>query len=448
MKLSTLSKAAIAITLPLFFLSFTSAAGGNKPPVGTLTRGPYLQMQSSTGVSVRWRTSSENIGKIFYGTQIDKLDQSFEEQKPTTEHEIAIKQLQAGTQYYYQVGEKNGPELRKGLAEQFFNTTPTTNSPYRVWVIGDAGTANDEQVKVRDAFYQLEAKEKKQADFWLMLGDNAYNTGTDQEYQKAVFDIYPQILKRSTLFSTRGNHEASRGPSGQAVYYDIFSFPTGNELGGLASGTEAYYSFNYGPVHYVCLDSEGSDRSKTGAMAQWLKKDLENNIKPWTIAFWHHPPYTKGSHDSDRESQLVEMRENFLPLLESFGVDLVLSGHSHSYERSYFMNGHFGKSETFKATTHIVQSGYGRPKQDAAYQKQTQSDAKGTIYSVAGSSGKISGGSLNHKAMIVSLNRLGSVVLDIQEDKIEFRFLRENGSIDDEFTIQQKTRKKLVPAKN
>src|SRR5258706_592214 len=82
-------------------------------------------------------------------------------------------------------------------------------------------------------------------------------------------------------------------------------------------------------------------------MGSWLKQDLAMNEKEWLIAFWHHPPYTKGSHDSDFEVELFEMRQNAVPILESYGVDLVLCGHSHCYERSFLIQGHYGSSWTF-----------------------------------------------------------------------------------------------------
>ena len=72
-----------------------------------------------------------------------------------------------------------------------------------------------------------------------------------------------------------------------------------------------------------------------GPMYTWCENDIQNTNAEWIIAFWHHPPYSKGSHDSDAESSLSSMRENIIPMLEDNGVDLILSGHSHSYERSY-----------------------------------------------------------------------------------------------------------------
>ncbi len=74
------------------------------------------------------------------------------------------------------------------------------------------------------------------------------------------------------------------------------------------------------------LDSYDSDRTPGGNMLQWLESDLVLNDKPWLIAIWHHPPYTKGSHNSDTEGGLIDMRQNALPILEAWGVDLVLTG--------------------------------------------------------------------------------------------------------------------------
>ena len=80
----------------------------------------------------------------------------------------------------------------------------------------------------------------------------------------------------------------------------------------------------------VSLDSHDSPRSATGAMATWLTSDLNQAQanSEWIIAYWHHPPYTKGSHNSDDTSdpRSGDMRQNILPILESHGVDVVLCG--------------------------------------------------------------------------------------------------------------------------
>jgi hypothetical protein len=95
----------------------------------------------------------------------------------------------------------------------------------------------------------------------------------------------------------------------------------------LPSGTERYYAFDHGNIHFICLDSQGSGRIATDPMLRWLAADLAATTQKWIIAFWHHPPYTKGSHDSDSELELIEMRENALSILEAGGADLVVTGH-------------------------------------------------------------------------------------------------------------------------
>ena len=273
-----------------------------------------------------------------------------------------------------------------------------------------------------------------------MLGDNAYDSGTDPEYQAAVFDTYPTVLRNTPLWPTLGNHDAvsADSPTQTGPYYDIFTLPKNGEAGGVASATEAYYSFDYGNVHFVCLDSQDTSRSPAGAMMSWLQDDLAAVTADWTIAFWHHPPYSKGSHDSDTESQLIQMRENFLPVLEAFGVDLVLTGHSHTYERSYLLDGHYGFSFDLVGSM-IVDGGDGDPDGDGPYVKPSAGPAanEGVVYAVAGSGGQAGGGTGDHPAMAVSLIELGSMAIDVEGSVLEARFIDGNGDVADHFRIEK-----------
>jgi hypothetical protein len=168
-------------------------------------------------------------------------------------------------------------------------------------------------------------------------------------------------------------------------------------------------------------------------MYNWLEQDLLATDAEWVVAFWHHPPYTKGSHNSDVEFELRQMRQNFLPLLEAHGVDLVLSGHSHSYERSFLLDGHYGVSGTFVPSMKI-DGGDGRPAGGGAYNK-LDGPHRGAVYCVAGSSGKTGGGPLNHPAMVHSISALGSLVLDVDRGRMDVKFLRSTGEVWDSFTL-------------
>jgi len=407
---------------------------GSTLAAATVTRGPYLQMGTPTSIVVRWRTDSATDSFVRYGASPGGLNSSKGDATITTEHEITVNLLSPDTVYYYSVGTSSGP-LAGGDSTYFFVTFPSAGTPVptRIWVLGDSGTANASAAAVRDAY--LTATGTRHTDIWLMLGDNAYNSGTDSEYQAAVFNMYPTMLRKSVLWPTLGNHDTAQSTAfvDTYPYFSIFTLPKNAEAGGLASGTEHYYSFDFGNIHFVCLDSMTANRATNGAMANWLRSDLAATTRDWILAFWHHPPYSKGSHDSDTEIELIEMRQNFLPILEEGGVDLVLAGHSHSYERSYLLDSHYGLSTTL-SSSNILDSGSGRD--STPYQKPTGTPShRGAVYSVAGSSGQTSGGTLDHPAMFISLNVLGSVVVDFQTNRLDVQFLNSSGVVQDYYTI-------------
>lgn len=405
---------------------------------GQIVRGPYLQMNNDDGVTVRWRTEGPGDSVVWTGSAPGALNTQYIESGLHLDHEVRVSGLGADASQYYAVGTSDDGILAGDDFDHILHTSPVPGSsvPIRIWALGDAGTADLNQEMVRDAYSMWAGS--LFPDLVLMLGDNAYNSGTDLEYQEAMFDIYPDFLKRVPFWSTIGNHDGYTASSitQTGPYFQIFNHPTAAEAGGLASGTEAFYSFDYGNVHIVCLDSNGSDRSATGAQLTWLDADLAATDADWVIAFWHHPAYSKGSHDSDLETQLVEMRENALPILEAYGVDVVLSGHSHSYERSRLIDQHYETSDLFDASQ-FKDEGDGDPVGDGTYRKPTAGLApnEGHIYITAGSSGKISGGALDHPVMEVSTSTLGSVVLDIDGLSLTGTFIDTGGLEYDRFQI-------------
>jgi len=178
-------------------------------------------------------------------------------------------------------------------------------------------------------------------------------------------------------------------------------------------------------------------------MYKWLKDDLAANKQDWCIAFCHHPPYTKGSHDSDRERDsggiMRDMRAIITPLLEEGGVDILLTGHSHAYERSYLLDSHYTRSTVLDDEKHVKSDSDGRVDSWGAYHKPSRGPAphEGTLYIVAGSSGQVSGGSLLHSAMYAGLNVHGSLVLDVHGHKLEGSFVDTNGLVRDYFTMSK-----------
>ena len=397
-------------------------------------------------------TFSQVVGIKFKNTNIPKgatIQEAYieftvdETNNKYKNHEVIITGLQANTKYFYKI--MNGSTTLVSGSNYYFTTHPATGvaKAKTIWVLGDSGQGGFENNGgnegarariVRDAF-KNNNNGSYHADLVLMLGDNAYNHGNDDEYQHAMFEnMYENTLRNSALFPVLGNHEFHQTPSMNitnsmyqtGVYYEIFTLPRAAELGGKASGTEAYYSFDYGQIHFICLESVTpiNNQSFEDAMEAWLDDDLATTNQKWIIALWHHPPYSWGTHNTDNsiENESEYMREDvkILKKLEDNGVDMVFIGHSHVYERTMLINGHYSESGNYNAATMEIDSGDGNPDAggDGAY-SQNSSD-EGTVYVLAGSASKRGGTGIKftdgspttfYPAMSQAFRRLGSVKL-------------------------------------
>lgn len=223
-----------------------------------------------------------------------------------------IEGLQSDTLYCYSL---------RGLTEpQGLRTAPDPDGgkPVRFVVLGDSGSGDERQYAV------LEQIETVPFDLMLHTGDVAYESGKLRELESNFFDVYDGLLSSIPAFPTSGNHDYQT--QGGAPFRAVFSLP---ENGG-PEGLERWFSFDWGDVHFVALDTE----MPAAAQSAWLERDLANNSLPWTIVYLHRPPFSSGEHGSN-----LGVRDTYVPLFERYGVDLVFAGHDHHYERTNVMGG-------------------------------------------------------------------------------------------------------------
>jgi hypothetical protein len=443
-------------------------SGITKAASTEILRGPLLQMVSGEAITITWKTNVQTSSRILYGTSENALTSSIIADSLTHEHEMRITGLKPDTKYYYSVG--TGNDILEGSYRNYFITSPPANTTrkIRIAVFGDAGTGNVYQKAGRDNYLRF-LKKNNNSELALFLGDNAYNTGTDHEYQTNFFDIYDNnVFNNHVVFPIPGNHEYA---TPDVPYFSVFSLPTAGESGGLPSGTESFYSFNYGNIHFIMLNSQGSDnntylRDSTGTQGVWLKKDLEANAgtHKWTIVCLHHPPYTNGTHNSDAEGELIAIRQQITPILERYGVDAVLAGHSHVYERSFLIQDHTGKSASFKAdpppSGNLVSGSSGRydgTVNSCPYFTIDTVAKKGTVYVVAGSAGQIGGGTNADRPLFYYKNYSGTsggesgiLYLEVQDNRLDAKFIGVSGVVRDQFTIMKgvNTKKTIVAEVN
>jgi 3',5'-cyclic AMP phosphodiesterase CpdA len=424
-----------------------------------LLRGPYLQIATPTSMTVRWRTNVYDRSRVKYGLASDKLDMQTDDSTLVNEHIVTLKGLKPSTKYFYTVGNLADTTLQ-GDEDNYFYTFPETGSTelLRIAGFGDCGNNSINQRSVRDQVISYLGD--KYLNAWILMGDNAYSDGTDAEFQAKFFNLYKDnLLKKYPLYPVPGNHDYHDFNSSHATdqnkiaYYQNFSLPTQAEAGGVASNTESYYSYDIGNVHFLALDSYGPDKKGThiydqmGEQVEWVKKDLAaNQNKQWVVAYWHHPPYTMGSHDSDKESLLVKIRENFIKTLEDGGVDLVLCGHSHVYERTKLIKGYYGKEADYDSKKYEISSStalYDGSKNSAPYLK-SKTNTDGTVYVVSGSAGALGGHkeTYPHNAMYYSNNEVGgAVMLEVEGNRLDLKWICSDGKIGDHFTMMKDVKK-------
>jgi hypothetical protein len=157
-------------------------------------------------------------------------------------------------------------------------------------------------------------------------------------------------------------------------------------------------------------------------MYQWISDDLDSaraRGKRWLFVFMHHPPYSRGTHDSDSEGDMIEIHDNLVPLFESKGVDMVLVGHSHVYERSFL-----ARNDSVMQTNTSDYTKIGTP--------------NGTLYLVSGCGGKTGDGDLDHPLMAVSKGDVaGFNIIDVTYEELRGSFVERDGRTTDLFTVRK-----------
>ena len=415
-------------------------------------------MGGKTSAMLRYTTSTSVLTAISFGTDPNNLNNSVTELSASIDHQVSINGLNPNTKYYYAI--KTGETLIDGGLLNYFITAPDDNTEKEINILatGDCGTGYAEQKQALNAYMNFMGS--KHTDVWMLAGDNAYDNGLETEYQSKFFNIYrDSLLKNVYLYPAPGNHDYANNSTRQndhnIPYYSIFNLPTSGELGGVASGTEAYYSYNYGNVHFISLDSYGKEANSyrlydtLNPQVVWLKSDLAANTKLWTIVYFHHPPYTMGSHNSDTETELINMRQRLILILERYKVDLLICGHSHSYERSYLLKGHYGLETTFNLASHALSSSsakYDASSNSCPYVKNTPGKDFGTVYLVSGSAGKVGAtqAAFPHNAMYFSNSSVtGVTAISIKGNRLDAKFISATGAVLDKFTMMKNVGRKL-----
>jgi len=296
------------------------------------------------------------------------------------------------------------------IAESLFRTR-TKKTQTKFVVFGDCGAGTSQQAGIAYQVY------KQKPEFVLVTGDNVYGKGLESEYRKNFFPYYvakeSDSLKGAPLMNSvpfymiLGNHdvygsELDKTPDGLAYFYynDLpLNGPKINDVVKL-TGPETLiasfqaaskprfpimsnYSFEHGNVHITCIDANPYINPLSLEFVQWLANDLRSSKADWKIVSYHHPGFN--SSKAHYDYQLMRLLS---PVLEELGVDMVLTGHVHNYQRSLPLT--FEPKKDSTGTQYVISKEGrvdGKFKLDQDFDGITKTKPKGIIYVVTGAGG-------------------------------------------------------------
>ena len=270
---------------------------------------PYLQSLTSTSVVIVSQSKEPRVARLQYGLD-EEMAIRIEEDGPRHDHVFRLEGLQPDTVYHYRVFHLEDSTF----ARMQLRTLPQPGAPVLVAAIGDSGTLSDAQLAIADLLLAL------QPAILLHAGDTVYPYGTPQNYREKLFQVYKRLFRSTCFYPSLGNHDCFISPD---YWLKSFYTPANNP-----AGSRAYYSFDAGDAHFAVLNSCEGDMPQE--QLDWLDADLTQTARIWRILLFHHPPYSNAFHGGN-----IEIRAALAPVLEKHGVELVINGHDHVYERSY-----------------------------------------------------------------------------------------------------------------
>ena len=281
-------------------------------------RAPYIQNPTKTTLEIAWRSVEPYKGTVRYGTEKGQLDNEVTEDSSGQKHHVKLDLLSPSTAYFYAVyqeGEQKYNEERTRTARRDDETV------FSFLVLGDSGVDTDTQHKVANEMQS--SINQNEVDFLVHVGD--VHQGSGDYYDNVYFKPYRSIIRSINGFTALGNHDVITDNGG--VYLDDFYLPHNNP-----DSTERYYSFRWANSFFICLDTN-SNYSPGSPQYTFLIDALESEERKeamWTFVYAHHPPFTEywTNYYGD-----TNVQNHLVPIYEQYDVDMVMNGHTHSYER-------------------------------------------------------------------------------------------------------------------
>jgi hypothetical protein len=302
-------------------------------------RGPFIQNSTPTSVQVIWRTVTPASSFVRYGLS-PSVSLIVTNGDLVTNHVVTLTGLAPNTKYFYQVGSTSGPYEDPLCSAVEWLRTLKLSGPITFAAVGDSGDATTAQRQIANVMRSFNP------DLVIHNGDIVYSGFDDTTVDTRMFNFYQPQMKNTPFFLSCGNHDLNccGGAPDNTLsnFQSTFYLPTNS-----MDGTELFYSFDHGDAHFVALFNPWFTSyvfTNGTAQYQWLTNDLAHSRKKWKFMFFHHPIANSGAHASfDRDGNGVIDQTDLMfllqPVAQTYGVQLIFSGHDHNFEKFAPTNG-------------------------------------------------------------------------------------------------------------
>ena len=326
---------ALPSSAPTVVLLVPLAEAGQRPTSATaeLIGGPYLGEVTGTTAVVSWVTRQAGSFVVRYGQADGDRLQAGAASTPSPAgywHSATLMGLRPATVCRYAVYAGEGVAISPEIT--FTTTPPSGADKFTFVVLGVSRPGNRLTAEPIAGARRVAAQVAQQpCAFVLHTGDMVADGGECggnlsgwEQYLRAYLNLYGETVGRAPFYVVPGNHEFGGGTCGYEIYTGVYALPRNAPAG----DQEEYYSFDWGNAHIVALDSYQGG-APGSVQYNWLERDLQATAQRWKFVLFHYPAYSSGDNGPSAEAQ-----ENWVPLFEKYGVDVVFNGHDHIYERT------------------------------------------------------------------------------------------------------------------
>ncbi|MBU3182178.1 metallophosphoesterase [Clostridium psychrophilum] len=317
----------------------------------TISTDTKSKVQYRVKGTTAWTTSTDVSPKLLTsGTGDENITTGIENIFSTT-----ITGLTPGTIYEYQVIGVDVSSKQNTSSLSSFKTEKSNNTKTKVIVFGDSqsGIPNNPEYTPWNNTIQEAYSQNKDANFVVNMGD-LVEIGQNYQHWNNWFSAAKGVIDKIPEMPVQGNHETYQNNNSDSSspqnFISQFSVPQNGPYGHIGQT----YSYDYGNVHFVVLDSQEDEEAPGNdsflkQQASWLNNDLTNNKQKWTIVMFHKTPYY---NKATRNNPSV--KDIFTPVIEKHHVDVVFNGHDHGVSRTYPINSNNYYKNYSKGTVYYV----------------------------------------------------------------------------------------------